>query len=370
VAAIVEVCDYHGPYAGNFIPSLLAVGAAVRERLGMEHILVFPEQVAGRPWVQLVREAGYDPVFAPAGLGVRDAAELIDGVARPAGARLLRSHFTRFDLPAGLAGRRIGARVIWNVHSGMVHYDLRHRATDVVKVRLLGRRLCDRLMAVSDEIGREAVRRGHRRERVSVVLNGIELSRFAEEAMPSRAEARRQLGIEPDEPVLLAFCWAPFVKGADLVAEAASGIGATALLVGGDDLRTFLGELPDRVRVIAPVDDPRRLYAAADVFVSASRQEAFSYAIGEAMACRLPIASSRIPGPAAYFDAPGLLTFDSGDAGSLAEAAGELLRPEPRDERGAANRRFVADRLGIERHVERVLEVFGAELSLAAPRGD
>src|SRR4051794_36123842 len=96
--AIVEICDYHGPYAGNFIPSLPAVGAGARGRLGLEPLLVFPEQVSERPWVHLLREAGYAPVFVPAGLGVREAAALLEQVAAPADARILRSHFTRFDL--------------------------------------------------------------------------------------------------------------------------------------------------------------------------------------------------------------------------------------------------------------------------------
>ncbi|HWE08023.1 MAG TPA: glycosyltransferase family 4 protein [Solirubrobacteraceae bacterium] len=358
--AIVEACDYHGPYPGNFIPSLLAVGDAVRLRLGLEYVPVFPAQVCGRPWVDLVRSRGYEPHFIPAGGDVRTHARALHDIAASARAKLIRSHFTRFDIAAGIGARRIGARSIWNIHSGLLEYTPMRRLSDVMKVRLLGRVLCDRLIAVSDEIARELRIRGHPAPKVSVVLNGIDVSRFND--LPARAEARAALGLGPEERVALAFCWTPFRKGADLIAAACAREGSIALLVGGDELANFLDPMPNNVRIIPPADDPRVLFAASDVFVSASREEGLPYAIGEAMAARLPIASSRIPGPAPYFDAPGLETFDNEDVDGLATVLDNLLDPVRRPERGEANRMFVEQRLGLDRHVERVLEIFECEL--------
>ena len=117
MAAIVEACSYHGPYPGNFIPSLLAVGDAVRERLGLDHVLVFPEEVRERPWVETLRTRGYEPVFVPPGRGARADARALHAIAERAGAQLIRTHFTRFDVAGALAARRIGAAAVWHIHA-------------------------------------------------------------------------------------------------------------------------------------------------------------------------------------------------------------------------------------------------------------
>jgi glycosyltransferase involved in cell wall biosynthesis len=366
--SVVEICDYHGPYPGSFIPTLLAVGAAVRERLDLDYRLVFPEAVARRPWVETVRAAGFDPVFVPTSLDLRAVAVWLTAYAREHDARLIRAHFTRFDLPAGVAGRRAGARTLWHVHSGRLQYGARERVVDLVKVRTLARVLCDRVIAVSDESARECRARGYRDERVSVALNGIDIERFAPNRLPSRASARAELALPPDDPVILGFCWSPYRKGADVIARALEHTDALAVLVGGPELVEYLAAVnapPERLRVIPFTDDTRALFAAADVFVSASREDAFSYALGEAMAAGLPVASSDIPGPAMYFDAPGLRRFPSEDAKGLAAALRELLRADLRAERGAANRVFVSERLSLSCHVARILEIFENELVLA-----
>ena len=360
---VIEASDYHGPYPGNFIPTLLAVGAAVRERLGLDYVCVFPAEVRERPWVQLLADAGIEAVFVPAGTGTRGATELLRELAQRHRARLIRTHFTRFDLPAALAARGSDVRVLWNIHTATQGYGWRHRARDVVKMRLAGRALCDGVIAVSQDIGREARMRGFPPGRITVILNGIDVTRFSDAQLPDREQARAGLGL--DGPAALAYCWWPQVKGADVLAAAGAQLdGATVLMVGRDPLRAFLAEhvgdpLPPWLRVVEPVDDPRVLLAAADVFVSASRQEGLPYAIGEAMAAGLPVVSSDIPGPAPYFPAPDVRTYPVEDAAALAGALREALQAG----RSEGNRRFIAEHLGFERHVDEVLALFERRLS-------
>jgi glycosyltransferase involved in cell wall biosynthesis len=368
MAAILDVCCYHGPYPGTFIPSLIAVGDAVRQRLGLEHVLVFPEDVRDRPWVDLLRGHGYDPLFLPAARSIRGDAAQLAAIAERVDARLIRTHFTFFDIPAALAGRRRGARVIWHVHSErQMSGDVwRQRLKDLVKYRLLGRALCHRLIAVSDGIGRDVQSRGLQARKVSVVLNGIDVSRFA--TLPDRTAERRRLRLLPGEPVALAFCWLPELKGAHTVAAACADAGFVALMVGGPDLEAFLAPVPSHVRIIPPEDDPRGLYAAADAFVSASSSEGMPYSVGEAMAARLPVASSRIAAAAPYFGAPGVETFAVRDAVGLAGALERILQPGSRDQRGEGNRDFVARNLSLERYVDCILGIFSGELAQAPRR--
>src|SRR6202035_5229732 len=97
------------------------------------------------------------------------------------------------------------------------------------------------------------------------------------------------------------------------------------------------------------LSDVERLYAAADVFISASRHEGHSSAIGEALACGLPVVTSDIAGSALWRAAPGVLTFPSEDAGALAERIEQLLddSPHARAAAGAQARGWAEGHLGI-----------------------
>jgi glycosyltransferase involved in cell wall biosynthesis len=226
--------------------------------------------------------------------------------------------------------------------------------------------LCDRVFTVSDEIHRLAAARGFPERKISTVLNGIDVSRFDD--LPSPREARDALGLDTDLPVALGFAWSPHTKGTDVLVEAARPLGEagelTVVLVGDPSLEArFGGADADWLRVIEPRDDVGTIFAAADVFVSSSREEGLPYSIGEAMASRLPVISSDIKGPATYFAAEGVVTFPSEDTSALTAALRELLQQTDRESLGPANRRYIEQHLGIGAHVNRVVELFEQLLS-------
>ena len=330
---VLDVCHYYGPYPGNFIPSLVATGTAVSERLGLGHHCVFPG-------------ADAEPSLGPAaaGRGDRHVVRLADTPRRGrSGARPDRGVDQR--RPRSLAVHALGPRggpdrptekaaSVWHMHSGRFGRapSGRSRVKDAIKVRGLGG-LCDRVFAVSDEIHRLAAERGFPERKIRTVLNGIDVRRFDD--LPTRQEARALLALETNAPIALGFAWSPHTKGTDLLVEAARALGEAGelavVLVGDPALEQRFGG-PDAgwLRVIQPRDDVGTLFAASDIFVSSSRDEGFSYSIGEAMASRLPVISSDIAGPAPYFAAAGVTTFPSEDAAALSAALRERAgRPRP-----------------------------------------
>src|SRR5207248_11534581 len=118
------------------------------------------------------------------------------------------------------AGRRTGAAVVWHVHNGLLGYPIRQRLSDLMKVRFLARG-CDAVVAVSDQVGRDALRRGFPAEKLNVIQNGVALDHFERAPLDPR-EARRRLGVVDDAFVVLAFGWPPARKGADVLVEALS----------------------------------------------------------------------------------------------------------------------------------------------------
>jgi glycosyltransferase involved in cell wall biosynthesis len=364
---LVTVLNFDGPQPGNFVPAQIRASEAARATLGLDSHVVAPEQARGTPWVADVEAAGFGVSFVDRDAPFPRLAGQLASTLRERSARLVHSHFTRFDLHCALAGPSAGTKVLWHVHSGLRGYPRAQRVKDLVKVRLLGR-LCDSVVANSEQTYRDCLMRGFPPRKIDLVLNGLVLERLAP-ARERRVAARAELGVSDDAFVFLAFGWDPERKGVDLILRATEALAARAIvpgvlvtLTGREPLdaavdRQLSGERPPWLRLQKPLDDVATLYAAADAFVSASREDAFSFAIGEAMACGLPVISSHIPGPSHYFESPGVTTFPSEDWRALAFAMERLALRADHRAVGEENRAF-AQRFDVRHYAERTVQVY------------
>jgi glycosyltransferase involved in cell wall biosynthesis len=365
---LVLACEFAARHAGGFLPSQFAVARAARERLGLRTVFVFPERALRRStWVPQVAEAGFACEFLPASAHRRP--RQLRRIASAAHARIVHSHFAWFDLDSLYAGRRTGAAVVWHVHNSMLGYPVKQRLSDLVKVRLLAHG-CDAVIAVSEQVGRDLLRRGFPAAKTTVILNGLVLDPF-ERPRARRSEIRDSLGIDADALVVLSFCWPPLRKGVDVLVEAMTRIQDTELdrplavvLVGEQPatverfLRQRVSALPSRLSIIPPMDDVAALLGAGDVFVSAAREEGMSLAIGEAMAAGLPVLGSDIPGTAHYWPAPSFLRYPVEDPGALAQELRRLATSHAREGLGAENRRWAFEHLGIDRYVDETIDCY------------
>jgi glycosyltransferase involved in cell wall biosynthesis len=135
------------------------------------------------------------------------------------------------------------------------------------------------------------------------------------------------------------------------------------LLVGGKALQAFVqgqrGAIPAYARIVPPREDVADLFAAADVFLSASRHEGFSYAIGEALANGLPSVVSDIPA-VRWAREGGVIFFPPDDVRAMARRIEEVLRwtPERRTAASSRAREFAASQLSLERWAARIAAVY------------
>jgi glycosyltransferase involved in cell wall biosynthesis len=353
--SIVQVTLWRSPYLGNFMSSELALAGEVRAQLGLETHLVLANGALEQPWLAELDAAGVTWSVLPAARGAWRAH--LDRVVRERAAALVHAHFTAADLQAACAADAAGIPCVWHIHTGFDGYPWLQRAKDLVKLRIVARRRVARIVTVSPWLAELARRRGAPDDRVQVLPNAIVVERFAQ--LPARAAARERFGLSAGAEVVLAFGWWPTVKGVDVLLEALQLVAERhpqlqALLVGEEQLRSFLAQRlpaqPPWLRLSGFVGDAAWLFAAADVFVSASRHEGQSFAIGEALACGLPVAMSDIAGTAGWGAAPSVLRFPSEDAGALAARLEQLLEdsPQARAAAGAQSRRWVQEHLGID----------------------
>jgi glycosyltransferase involved in cell wall biosynthesis len=365
VGSIVQVTLWNSPYLGNFMSSELALARYVRAQLRLGTHCVLAPGAEGQPWLEDLDAAGITWSILPPRRSAWRAH--LDGVIREHGAAIIHTHFTAADLAAASAAHAAGVPCVWHIRTGFNGYPLRRRVTDLFKMRLVARRRVARILVVAPWLGELARRRGAPADRIEVVPNAIVVERFAQ--LPDRAEARERFDLDPGADVVLLLGWWPDVKGVDVLIDALQQIAGRrprlqALLVGEEQMRTSLAErLPEQppwLRLSGFVNDPAWLYTAADIFVSASRHEGQSGAVGEALACALPVVMSEIPGNYLWRAAPNVLTFPNEDADALAARLEQLLdaSPQERVAAGLENRDWVRGHLGIDTWCEKSCELY------------
>jgi len=236
--------------------------------------------------------------------------------------------------------------------------------------RLMWRR-ADRVLSVSSRLAeRMADGTGFPLERITVIRNGVDLSRFQ---AADRAEARRALGLPVDGIVVgTAARLVPVKDQANLLHAfgrlAAEGVEFTGVIAGDGPLRADLEAqaqalgIQSRVRFLGHVPAVERVYAALDVFVLSSKSEGLSNTILEAMASRVAVVATRVGGADELVEdgANGVLVPPE-DTGALADAIGWLVRDgDLRQSMAAEGRRRALTRFTLDRMIRNYANLYWA----------
>jgi glycosyltransferase involved in cell wall biosynthesis len=292
-------------------------------------------------------------------------------------------HTTIFDadLVGRLAVRGMGAAVL----SSLVNtsYDrVRLRDPEVSRLGLAGARLIDgwtarrfthHFHAISHAVARAAVRDLRiSPDAITVIERGRDPSRLIPPTREIRRAARKTLGIDEADDVLVSVGREEFQKGHSTVIEAMPAIIAArpraALLIVGRqgaassalrDVHRLLG-LGPRVRFLGHRDDIPSILSAADVFVFPSLYEGLGGAAVEAMAMRLPVVASDIEALREVVEdgASGVLV-PPGAAEPLSRAIITLLSDSrAREEMGTRGRDIFGHRFTINRSVSRLATLY------------
>lgn len=227
------------------------------------------------------------------------------------GATIIDAHFLYPDgWAATQIGKRLGLPVTITIRGSKDEWLI---GTDRERFLVDAMRAASHLFAVSDALKRDvAVRLGIAESKVSVVGNGVDLEKFHP---VDRAEARRRLGLRPDATVLIGVGGLVPRKGFQRLISLLSQVrknypNLVYLIVGGGtsqgDMRPELEALARRhgvgdiVRFCGPqpASELKWFYGAADVFALATEHEGWANVFLEAMACGLPVVTTRVGGNA------------------------------------------------------------------------
>lgn len=156
------------------------------------------------------------------------------------------------------------------------------------------------VVAVSPEAAAYTVRHFEvEAERVHVIRNGIDLDRL--DGLPERSVARERLHLPQEAWIWLQVGTVFPPKGQLASARTIASRGDEHLLCAGAVVDTaYWGEVlkcvGERVHLVAPMEDVRVLYAAADALLMPSIVEGWSLVLGEALYCGLPVVATAVGG--------------------------------------------------------------------------
>jgi UDP-glucose:(heptosyl)LPS alpha-1,3-glucosyltransferase len=213
---------------------------------------------------------------------------------------------------------------------------------------------------------------------VRVLYCSIDPERFAADDRPARRDReRRAWGVAPDEPVGLFVAMNYRLKGMAPLIRSLVHVPADRpfriVVVGNANFRRYealarrLG-VRDRLVFLGFRSDPRDAYFGADFLVHPTFYDPCSLVALEALACGLPVVTSRFNGAAEKLSPPhdGLVVDDPHDARELGAAITDILNgdrlPARKAAAAAAGRRWT-----FEDHYRQLLELF--EEVVARKRG-
>ncbi|MFL6228512.1 MAG: glycosyltransferase family 4 protein [Pyrinomonadaceae bacterium] len=306
-------------------------------------------------------------------LDVASASELAR-CAREREVEIIHAHMARDYPPAAFAARRAPrSRLVLTRHVPFALNSLHRFALANVA----------RVIAVSEGVARKLrEQRIFPAERITVVPNGLDFAAYDLALRDFDGSAYRRSSLQTTARWLVGTVGElsetkgqeDFVRAAAVVAR--RGLDVEFLIVGedkapGEPTRGRIEQLIDaehlrgRVHLRGYTPDLPRLLAALDVYVSASRAEAFGLATLEAMICGAAVVATATDGSREIIGggAEGRLV-PVGDAEALAAALIELLEDEDGRARLSANARAsVRERFSLERMVAATEEVYRSALT-------
>jgi glycosyltransferase involved in cell wall biosynthesis len=214
------------------------------------------------------------------------------------------------------------------------------------------------------------------RRRVTVIPNGVDISRFS--VPPDRSRARQAFGLPQEAPV------ATFIgkliprKNIEELYGALRQVPGLHLLLVGTDQEPYYGDryhrairaahadVLDRVHPVGevPTDRIPDCLAAANIFLFPSRLEGMPNALLEAMAAGLPVLAANTPAHRAIVPDPDEQLYDSfGDL--VRKLRAQVVAPTMGSGQGSRNRKWVEDRFSLRTAAEAYLRVYRSLLSPA-----
>jgi glycosyltransferase involved in cell wall biosynthesis len=202
---------------------------------------------------------------------------------------------------------------------------------------------------------------------VRVVYNGVQ----AYSGKPWNKDAlAKHFALDPELPISLSVGRLVPTKAFDNLVSAWEPQHGQLIIVGEGPQRGRLQEqiryerLDGRVVLAGFCPDVRGMMSGADLLIFASHREGFSYALAEALLCRLPVLSTRVPGAEEVL--PDQYLVPTNDIAALKQALSDTIADLPAAQKSQAELfRWAAETLTVEHMVSATERIYREVLGIA-----
>ena len=221
---------------------------------------------------------------------------------------IIHGHSSKGGALARMAANYSGAKAVYTPHA---LYTMNPELSTIKRSiygtieKLLAKISTDSIILVSEEEHDHALQQGLPKEKMKVIVNGVE-PRKQEELAPARAQIRRRLGFDNDTPVLGFVGRLDDQKAPQRFIELAARLRplhpeARFVMLGSGPKEELIGRIIKEYALTQTVklfsnESGEAFMPAFDIFLMTSRYEAMPYVLIEALAAGLPIISTDVGG--------------------------------------------------------------------------
>lgn len=370
---VLITADYRAPSSGNFIASLLELAERMRDA-GHSTCFLFPDNgKGGYSWSKWLESSGFSVWLMDMSISEDEKVAFLEKIVSENKINLIHTHF-------GLCHRILLTRRkdLHNVKV-LIHDHMDFSPEGNLQKQKLRTLMWSALYQVMGVGVVSVMERKHRtyfltsKKRRWYVPNGLSLRRNVPREL-TREERRQQLGVAENQKLCLFLGWDMYRKGVDIAVKAVADLrqrdpGVHLGLVGFSDNpsekslqwireRTGIDPVCDWIHFFPSTEDMFSYHRAADVYLSASRKEAFSYGILESISQNTPVVVSDIEGTAWAQEYDKCLCYPVEDAHACAEAIEASLprREEP------SNKDVLLEHYGIDGWCRCIMDIYQTTL--------
>lgn len=323
---VLQILSYAAPYRGNFIPSLEHLENAYKDG---RMIYLFPVTAQNVSWMPIFQQE-HKVYFMPNGFFGKQISwailKKLREIIKEEDIKVIHTHFLVYNYSLFVAKHTFARKIKMIAH---IHNQFAIPSTKSAPIKkFVMEHSYDTIIGVSKSVA-DGLNRQIKHKNITYINNAICFSRL---------DAYEKISLRENEnqKVVLMAGWPAWVKGVDIAAKAILELRKDGydiklcIMQSGDFENTrkcitdAIGSSPEWVQILSPREDVATYYNAADIFLSASRTEAFSYCLVEAAYCKPLLITSNVPGPN-DLKIDGMERFLSEDVEDLAHKMKELL---------------------------------------------
>lgn len=337
------IASFYGPYYSNFVASMISFDKKMKSE-GDTVLYILPKETENFEWMPTFKKQNNNIYFLDYKPYSFNNLFALKKIFKEENVDLIYSHMCGWDFTSRFAMPKLP--LVWHMHMNVNIVNKVKRFKNFIKFKFLGFGKTYHI-SVSQPVT-DAINCLKPRNKCVTIQNAIDFSRITPKTNDDNSK--------PTKEILL-FGWQPQVKGLDITLDACEKLIADGekikLLVSSQEttyeyINQRYTKVPEWVELLEPTSDVASLYNKADIMLSASRSEGFSFSLAEAIYSGLVTVVSDIPGTSWSRGFDARYEFKSGDSNSLKDALLSALNHTITEDEQNGNRQILKDKYSMD----------------------